>query len=466
MLGEDDVPQIRSVNRPSNKGKCVDTSSLRLRLSRLISEHIYQVTYLMSLAIVVLLTSCGGPQEPTIGDVSGPSTSSGSSQSSDAHFQEIMNIAVGSPPPQNSDIDNFWQQAYSAVSGMTQFPFEETQYVSPSAFHPYLPSDPPSTSCPQEFQLWANNSFYCSTDESISWDESWLRGGGTTRFAGFTRDHDMVPLTIIAHEWGHHIENLANPNAFRNGSGPPYSIQKELQADCYAGLYIRYAQDYSRGITLELGDVDEAADALFRIGDQSYDQARWFDPLVHGQPIQRKVAFGSGFLTYDPSYCTSYWNFQPLDDLSVGPYLLTPLSETTYTPPQNGVTQLSNARLPSYSAYTTWRSDLASDQAAVDQIDAVAQDWFSGSQMSFLGGVDAFPVLSKGTSATQRYERTYTDDSGVRHTEDGAIYLHIREEGGGLIFSVSSTEAAPLDETGWKDLIDYFNASLYGLQVD
>jgi predicted metalloprotease len=54
----------------------------------------------------------------------------------------------------------------------------------------------------------------------------------------------MVPLTIIAHDWGHHIENLANPLGFHGDARyPHYSIQMELRADCYARLYIRYAQD-------------------------------------------------------------------------------------------------------------------------------------------------------------------------------------------------------------------------------
>ncbi len=472
----------QSVNRSSGGSVRPIIYSLASNVSKLISQRMSQTTCLLLAVLVLLLASSGSSQvqptgnnrEQSIGDNHGQAIAfTNLSQEVDVlHYDEIMQIAVGSPPPQGSDIDAFWQLAFPEVLESTQRVLPQvsasTQYVSPQGFYPYDPSDPPETLCAPEIQSWAGNAYYCSLDTSISWDEGWLQGIREEGQEEFTRYYDMVPLTIIAHEWGHHITHLVNPSVFQHDARfPPYSIQYELQADCYAGLYIRYAQDHSEGIQLEVGDVNEAAYAFYLIGDPAFDQARWFDPGVHGRSIERLVAFTSGFHTYNVDYCTSYWNYQSIPDLRLEPYYtLTPLSETTYEQLQEGLYRLDNPRVP-FDAYAVLRSDLSDDQPAWDQIDTVAREWLSDSDsVHYLDGFESAPEAPKGTSSTVRYERTYTDESGVQQTEHGAIYLHVREGGGGgIVVDVADSGPAPLDEAGWEDLKDYFIASLNGLQV-
>ena len=96
---------------------------------------------------------------------------------------------------------------------------------------------------------------------------------------------DFGPAMIIAHEIGHHIQNLL-------GLTGGFTIQQELQADCLAGGWMKDAG--ARGL-LEVGDSQEAANSLFTLGDPV--GTPWFDPDAHGTAQQRVEAFRVGFLS-------------------------------------------------------------------------------------------------------------------------------------------------------------------------
>ena len=72
----------------------------------------------------------------------------------------------------------------------------------------------------------------------------------------------------------------------------------ELQADCYAGDWAKYANDKGE---LDDGDVDEALDAALAVGDFETN-----DPGHHGTPEQREEAWKTGFQSGDPQACMSY----------------------------------------------------------------------------------------------------------------------------------------------------------------
>jgi predicted metalloprotease len=63
---------------------------------------------------------------------------------------------------------------------------------------------------------------------------------------------------VVAHEMGHHVQNLV-------GSRLTYSVQKELEADCFAGVYMAYAHWDG---WLDNGDVNEAYEMFGAIGDE------------------------------------------------------------------------------------------------------------------------------------------------------------------------------------------------------
>jgi hypothetical protein len=93
---------------------------------------------------------------------------------------------------------------------------------------------------------------------------------------------DYAPVTILAHEWGHLVQEL-------EGLREEYTIEAELQADCLSGAFARHADE--RG-ALEPGDLQEGLDAAFRSGN--YD-VPWNDPSSHGTPPQRLAAFFLGY---------------------------------------------------------------------------------------------------------------------------------------------------------------------------
>ena len=72
----------------------------------------------------------------------------------------------------------------------------------------------------------------------------------------------------------------------------------ELQADCYAGTWAKYANDEGR---LDDGDAQEALDAALAVGDFDTEQ-----PGHHGTPEQREDAWKTGFESGDPSACDQY----------------------------------------------------------------------------------------------------------------------------------------------------------------
>jgi predicted metalloprotease len=121
------------------------------------------------------------------------------------------------------------------------------------------------------------NAFYCSENDLIQWDEALL-------LDMYETFGDFAASFAIAHEWGHAMQ--ARLGLLTNGSA---TIQRELQADCFAGAWARYVEDL--GI-LEKGDIDEATLGLFAARDAI--GTPWLQPGAHGTGQQRIVAFSHG----------------------------------------------------------------------------------------------------------------------------------------------------------------------------
>jgi predicted metalloprotease len=171
------------------------------------------------------------------------------------------------------DLDNFWRDMFEEEVFEEQF-FDTITYRGPVDFIPYF-DESLETSCGPAL---LNNAFYCGRSHGIyyHWDllESELTEGG-----------DFAPVTIIAHEWGHLIQgNLGRLD------GQFFTIDTELQADCYAGVWTASVED--KGL-LDEGDIDEGANTLFNFGDDI--DFPWFEPGAHGQPEERIAAFLGGY---------------------------------------------------------------------------------------------------------------------------------------------------------------------------
>jgi predicted metalloprotease len=142
--------------------------------------------------------------------------------------------------------------------------------------------------------------FYCPADQNLYIDPSFydvmerrLRAPG-----------DFAQAYVIAHEVGHHVQNLIGSNNLqvRGETANQTSVRVELQADCFAGVWGSSARA-SLDITDE--DLDEALTAAHAIGDDSLGQAdeRSF---THGSSEQRKQWFRRGFESGDARQCDTF----------------------------------------------------------------------------------------------------------------------------------------------------------------
>jgi predicted metalloprotease len=130
--------------------------------------------------------------------------------------------------------------------------------------------------------------FYCQLDRKVYIDLAFyddLR-------RRFGAPGDFAQAYVIAHEIGHHVQNLRG----LLGRDEASSVKVELQADCLAGAWAKSAD--ARGI-VEVGDIDEALNAATAIGDdtiQRKTQGRVQpETFTHGSAAQRTAAFRQGY---------------------------------------------------------------------------------------------------------------------------------------------------------------------------
>ena len=152
--------------------------------------------------------------------------------------------------------------------------------------------------------------FYCPTDQRIYIDPAFF----DELSRRFGAPGDFAAAYVIAHEVGHHVQNLtgtleeAQAAQARSGrvAGNQIQVEVELQADCYAGVWAANARD-ERGSILEPGDVEEGMRAAEAIGDdtlQRSTQGRVVpETFTHGTSEQRRAALRRGLESGDPAAC-------------------------------------------------------------------------------------------------------------------------------------------------------------------
>ncbi|TKC04994.1 KPN_02809 family neutral zinc metallopeptidase [Pedobacter frigoris] len=148
--------------------------------------------------------------------------------------------------------------------------------------------------------------FYCPGDHQVYIDLSFY----TDLKDRFGAAGDFAQAYVIAHEVGHHIQNLLGisdklQQARGQVSEKEYnrlSVKLELQADFFAGLWAHHAQNL-KDFKLEEGDIEEALNAANAIGDDKLQkQAQGEvvpDAFTHGTSAQRMYWFKKGFETGD-----------------------------------------------------------------------------------------------------------------------------------------------------------------------
>ncbi len=162
------------------------------------------------------------------------------------------------------------------------------------------------------FAQSAMGPFYCPGDNKLYIDLSFYRDMKTKLGA----PGDFAQAYVIAHEVGHHVQNLlgvaAKVNQLQQGKDKAavnrLSVLQELQADCFAGIWGHYADKNFRMI--EDGDLEEALNAASAIGDDKLQQQAGgrFRPeaFTHGTSKQRMEWFKRGMDTGDVKACNTF----------------------------------------------------------------------------------------------------------------------------------------------------------------
>ncbi|MFG1241185.1 neutral zinc metallopeptidase [Xanthobacter sp. V7C-4] len=155
--------------------------------------------------------------------------------------------------------------------------------------------------------------FYCPLDQKVYLDLSFFQEMKTR----FKAPGDFAAAYVIAHEVGHHVENLigilpkvqqAQARASSRAEANNLSVRVELMADCLAGVWAYHAN--ARFRILEPGDVEEALNAATAIGDDRLQkQSQGYavpDSFTHGTSQQRVNWFTRGLKGGSMQQCNTF----------------------------------------------------------------------------------------------------------------------------------------------------------------
>lgn len=147
--------------------------------------------------------------------------------------------------------------------------------------------------------------FYCPPDRGVYLDTSFFRELSQK----FGARGDFAQAYVVAHEVGHHIQNLTGQaeavsraqQTLPKAQGNAQSVRLELQADCYAGVWGK------RSGRMEPGDLQEGLTAAEAIGDDTLQgSAASPETFTHGTSAQRAYWLKRGYDSGDPAQCDTF----------------------------------------------------------------------------------------------------------------------------------------------------------------
>jgi hypothetical protein len=199
-----------------------------------------------------------------------------------------------------NDVQDYWERAYPQV-------FDE----------PYTPTELVFFAGGTDTGCGAASSqtgpFYCPADGLVFIDLDFL----DQLQEQFDAPGDLATQYIVAHEFGHHVQNLTGQNAaVQQASGETQrlmGVALELQADCYAGTWVHDAdrrRNEAGEDLIDQAEISEALNAAAAVGDdriQQQTQGRVdSDTFTHGTSEQREGWFRRGYETGDPLQCDTF----------------------------------------------------------------------------------------------------------------------------------------------------------------
>jgi len=150
--------------------------------------------------------------------------------------------------------------------------------------------------------------FYCPTDKKVYLDTDFF----TELKQRFGVPGDFAQAYVIAHEVGHHVQDLEGTlgevnkrqRSVSEEQGNALQVRIELQADCYAGVWAK-----DTGL-MEQGDLEEGLTAAQAIGDDTLQKSAGRRPVpesfTHGSSAQRMEWLRKGLATGDPAQCDTF----------------------------------------------------------------------------------------------------------------------------------------------------------------
>jgi predicted metalloprotease len=154
--------------------------------------------------------------------------------------------------------------------------------------------------------------FYCPGDQKVYIDLGFYE----TLKNRLGAPGEFAQAYVIAHEVGHHVQNLMGISGKVDGmrsrssevQSNALSVRLELQADCFAGVWAHHAQDARK--ILESGDIESAMNAAAKIGDDALQRAGGGevvpDSFTHGTSAQRQRWFSTGYQSGVVKSCDTF----------------------------------------------------------------------------------------------------------------------------------------------------------------
>jgi predicted metalloprotease len=225
---------------------------------------------------------------------------------------------TNTPAATSSPVDDETRDFVATIVGYTEDTWSEIFRSAGRTYQPptlVLYSGAVESAC--GFGQAAMGPFYCPGDQKVYLDLSFFQELRNR----FHAPGDFAQAYVIAHEIGHHVQNLLNissqvesvRNRASERNANRASVMLELQADCLAGLWANRtekSQQSQAKTFLDPGDVQEALQAASMIGDDKLQmESRGYvvpESFTHGSAAQRMQWFNQGFQSGDFQACNTF----------------------------------------------------------------------------------------------------------------------------------------------------------------